>query len=139
MPNWSRVARQVNRVIQKRGGPESVKEDAEELAGIAREKRPIGEKLKEATKAIKEPGAAHGRQPQRPGAQDRPGGGQVGDQHGQHEDAQREGDPGQAQDPGPQQVPGEQHAPGPAPAPGREPDPSPRGGYGGPREGQAGA
>jgi hypothetical protein len=73
MPNWSRLARQVNRVIQKRGGPESVKEDAQELAGIAREKRPMSEKFKEAAEAIKEPGAPHGQHPgQAPPPEDRP-------------------------------------------------------------------
>ncbi len=66
MPNWTRLARQVNRVIQKRGGPESVKEDAQELEAIAKEKRPMSEKLKEAAQAVREPGAPHAQQPRPP-------------------------------------------------------------------------
>ena len=55
--NWKKLARQANRVIQKRGGPDSVKEDAQELEAIAKEKGTLGDKLKAAAKAIKEPGA----------------------------------------------------------------------------------
>jgi hypothetical protein len=58
--DWKKLARQANRVIQKRGGPESVKEDAQELEGIAKEKGTLGDKLKAAAQAIKEPGAPHG-------------------------------------------------------------------------------
>ena len=55
--DWKSLARQANRIIQKRGGPQSVKEDAEELRAIAEERESTGQKLRDAAKAIKEPGA----------------------------------------------------------------------------------
>ena len=43
--------------IDKRGGMESVKEDATELKDIASEKGSLSEKAKHAAEAVKDPGA----------------------------------------------------------------------------------
>jgi hypothetical protein len=57
MINFKRLSDQAKKAIDKRGGMESVKEDAEELRGIAKEKGSLSEKAKEAAGAIKDPGA----------------------------------------------------------------------------------
>ena len=59
--DWTRLGRQAKRVIEKRGGPGSVKEDAQELEAIAEGEGTVGEKLKAAAKAIQEPGAGQER------------------------------------------------------------------------------
>ena len=45
-------------LVEKRGGPESVKQDAEELKGIAGGQGSLTDKAKAAAAAIKDPGAA---------------------------------------------------------------------------------
>jgi hypothetical protein len=45
------------KIVDERGGVESLKEDAQELAGIATEKGSLSGKAKDAAAAIKEPGA----------------------------------------------------------------------------------
>jgi hypothetical protein len=57
MVNFRRLADQAKKVIDKRGGTEALKEDAEELGGIAKGEGSLKDKAKEAGKAIKEPGA----------------------------------------------------------------------------------
>jgi hypothetical protein len=54
------------KIVDERGGVESLKEDAEELKGIATSKGSLTDKAKEAAAAVKDPGAP---------------GGQVGGQH----------------------------------------------------------
>lgn len=44
------------KVVDERGGVESLKEDAQELAGIAKGKGSLTDKAKEAAEAVKEPG-----------------------------------------------------------------------------------
>ncbi|HVV90680.1 MAG TPA: hypothetical protein VHB53_09315 [Solirubrobacterales bacterium] len=44
------------RIVDERGGVESLKEDAEELAGIAKGKGSLTDKAKEAAEAVKDPG-----------------------------------------------------------------------------------
>jgi len=44
------------KIVDERGGVESLKEDAQELAGIAKGKGSITDKAKEAAAAIKDPG-----------------------------------------------------------------------------------
>jgi hypothetical protein len=55
--NWKKLADKANTVVQKRGGPKSVEEDASELADIARGDGTLSDKAKLAAKALKEPGA----------------------------------------------------------------------------------
>jgi hypothetical protein len=44
------------KMVDDRGGVDSLKEDAEELAGIAKGKGSLTDKAKEAAEAVKEPG-----------------------------------------------------------------------------------
>ena len=55
--NLGKLAEQAKQLIDKRGGMESVKEDAMELKRIAGEKGSLTEKAKEAAAALKDPGA----------------------------------------------------------------------------------
>jgi hypothetical protein len=64
--DFRRLRDQAKRVVDKRGGPESVKEDATELKDIVKGGGSFSDKAKAAAEAVKEPGA--------PGA-DRPAGG----------------------------------------------------------------
>jgi hypothetical protein len=45
------------KMVDDRGGVDSLKEDAQELAGIAKGKGSLTDKAKEAADAVKEPGA----------------------------------------------------------------------------------
>jgi hypothetical protein len=45
------------KIVDDRGGVESLKEDAQELAGIAKGKGSLTDKAKEAADAVKEPGS----------------------------------------------------------------------------------
>jgi len=55
--NLKKLADEAKHLIDKRGGMESVKEDAMELKNIAGEKGSLAEKAKEAAEAVKDPGA----------------------------------------------------------------------------------
>jgi hypothetical protein len=55
--NLGKLADQAKKLIDKRGGLESVKEDAMELKKIAGEKGSMAEKAKEAAAALNDPGA----------------------------------------------------------------------------------
>ena len=55
--DWKRVADQAKEVIDKRGGPKSLKEDADELRNIAEGPGTLADKAKEAAEALREPGA----------------------------------------------------------------------------------
>jgi hypothetical protein len=63
----SRLTRRAKELVDKRGGTESLKEDAEELRDIARRKGSTSDKAREAFDAIREPGAPGG-PPAEPGA-----------------------------------------------------------------------
>jgi len=54
--DWKLIAGRAKQVVEKRGGTESVKQDAEELRNIAQGEGTVSEKLGRAAKAIKEPG-----------------------------------------------------------------------------------
>ncbi len=57
--NWKqRLAVQAKKTIDARGGPESLKEDAQELRNIARGQGSAKDKLRAAAQAIKAPGAS---------------------------------------------------------------------------------
>jgi len=71
--DWKLIADRAKQVVDKRGGSESVKQDAEELRNIAQGEGTVSEKLGRAAKAIKEPGAAREPgAPQPPAAADPP-------------------------------------------------------------------
>ena len=67
MVHFKRLSDQAKKVIDKRGGVDSLKEDAQELQGIAKGKGSLKDKAKEAGKAIKDPGAK-GEHKRAPGA-----------------------------------------------------------------------
>jgi hypothetical protein len=52
------------KIVDERGGVESLKEDAQELAGIAKQKGSLSDKAKEAAAAVKEPGTNEADQPE---------------------------------------------------------------------------
>jgi hypothetical protein len=62
----SDLVNRAKEIVQRRGGTESLKQDAEELKDIARSEGSAGDKLKKGAEAVKEPGAK--------GPEDRPGG-----------------------------------------------------------------
>jgi hypothetical protein len=55
--NLKKVADKAKQQVEKRGGTDALKEDAEELKGIAKGKGGLKDKAKAAGKAVKEPGA----------------------------------------------------------------------------------
>jgi hypothetical protein len=57
MVDWKKFADKANALVQKRGGTKSLEEDAGELADIAKGGGTLSDKAKQATKALKEPGA----------------------------------------------------------------------------------
>ena len=52
-----RLSQQAKRLVDRRGGSKSLKEDADELRDIARGEGSLSDKAKAAADAIKEPGA----------------------------------------------------------------------------------
>ncbi len=63
MVNFRRLADQAKKVVDKRGGTDALKEDAEELKDIAKGKGSLKDKAKAAGEAIKDPGAEGPDQP----------------------------------------------------------------------------
>jgi hypothetical protein len=57
MVNLRRITDRAKKIIEKRGGTDSVKEDAEELKDIAKGEGSLKDKAKRAGEAIKDPGA----------------------------------------------------------------------------------
>jgi hypothetical protein len=62
----NRLFRRAKKVVDDRGGTDALKQDAEEVAAVARGKGSAGDKLKEAADALKDPGAPGKEPPQRP-------------------------------------------------------------------------
>jgi hypothetical protein len=56
MVNFRRLADQAKKIVDKRGGTDSLKQDADELKDIATGKGSVKDKAKAAGQAIKEPG-----------------------------------------------------------------------------------
>jgi hypothetical protein len=56
MVNFRRLADQAKKIVDKRGGTDSVKEDAAELKDIAKGEGSLKDKAKAAGGAIKDPG-----------------------------------------------------------------------------------
>ena len=71
MVNFKKLADKAKDAVDKRGGMDSLKEDAEELRSIAKGKGSVSDKAKAAGKAVKDPGAK---------GSDRPG-----ERHAKHE------------------------------------------------------
>jgi hypothetical protein len=57
MVNLRRIADQAKRLVDKRGGTDALKEDAEEVRDIAKGKGSLTDKAKAAGEALKDPGA----------------------------------------------------------------------------------
>jgi hypothetical protein len=57
MVNLRRITDQAKKLVEKRGGTDSLKEDAEELKDIAKGEGSLKDKAKAAGEAIKDPGA----------------------------------------------------------------------------------
>ena len=55
--DWKQMVDRAKQELDKRGGPQSAKEDAEELRDIAQGGGSMTDKLKRAAAALKEPGA----------------------------------------------------------------------------------
>jgi hypothetical protein len=69
MVNLRRLTDRAKKLVEKRGGTDSLKEDAEELKDIAKGEGSLKDKAKAAGEAVKEPGAPG--EPNQPA--DRPG------------------------------------------------------------------
>ncbi len=57
MVNFKKLTERAKDVVDKRGGVDSLKEDAEELRGVAKGKGSLTDKAKAAADAVKDPGA----------------------------------------------------------------------------------
>jgi hypothetical protein len=66
MVNLRRITDQAKKLVEKRGGSDAVKEDAEELKDIAKGEGSLKDRAKAAGEAVKDPGAP-GEQQQKPG------------------------------------------------------------------------
>jgi hypothetical protein len=66
MVNFKKLTDKAKDVVDKRGGVESLKEDAQELRDVAKGQGSMKDKAKAAAEAVKEPGA--------PGSAERPAG-----------------------------------------------------------------
>jgi hypothetical protein len=65
MVNFRRLTDRAKKIVDKRGGTDALKEDAEELKDIATGKGSLKDKAKAAGEAVKDPGAA-GEQEKKP-------------------------------------------------------------------------
>ena len=61
-----RLAQMAKQQIDKRGGTDALKQDAQQLSKIAKGPGSAGDKARRAAEAMKEPGAP-GKEPRRPG------------------------------------------------------------------------
>jgi hypothetical protein len=68
MVNLRRLTDQAKKLVEKRGGTDALKEDAEELKDIATGEGSLKDKAKAAGEAVKEPGAP-GEQEKKPAGQ----------------------------------------------------------------------
>ncbi len=74
MVNFKSLTDKAKDLVEKRGGTDSVKEDAGELKDIASGKGSMTDKAKAAAAAIKDPGAAGEEKPQAAGGPEAPTG-----------------------------------------------------------------
>lgn len=61
--DFNKLRRSAEKLVEKRGGTDALKEDLAELKDIAKGKESLGEKAKEAAAALKDPGAKGGERP----------------------------------------------------------------------------
>jgi hypothetical protein len=66
MVNLRRIADKAKQQVNKRGGTDALKEDADELKDIAKGEGGLKDKAKAAGKAIKDPGAPGSDEPGKP-------------------------------------------------------------------------
>jgi hypothetical protein len=64
--DFNKLFRRAKKVVDDRGGTDALKEDAQEVADVARGRGSAGDKLKEAAEALKDPGAPGEDRPKRP-------------------------------------------------------------------------
>lgn len=69
--NLGKLTRIAKQQIDRRGGPEALKRDAEQLRKIAQGKGSAGDKAKRAADALRQPGAG-GKEPRAPAEPRRP-------------------------------------------------------------------
>ncbi len=62
--NLGRLTQRAKRLVEKRGGTDALREDAQELGDIVKGKGSAGDKAKAAAGALKDPGAP-GKEPKR--------------------------------------------------------------------------
>lgn len=55
--DFKKLTNQAKKIVDQRGGTESLKQDAQELQNIAKSKGSMSDKAKKAADALKEPGA----------------------------------------------------------------------------------
>jgi hypothetical protein len=67
--NLKSLFNKAKKTVDDRGGVQALKEDAEELKGVAQGKGSLADKAKGAAAAIKEPGAPGGEEPKAPSEQ----------------------------------------------------------------------
>jgi hypothetical protein len=63
--NFNKLFRRAKKVVDDRGGTNALKQDAEEVAAVAKGRGSAGDKLKAAADALKDPGAPGGEQRRR--------------------------------------------------------------------------
>jgi hypothetical protein len=63
MVNFRRITDQAKKLVERRGGTDALKEDAEELKDIAKGEGSVKDKAKAAGEAIKDPGKPGEEQP----------------------------------------------------------------------------
>jgi hypothetical protein len=69
--NLNRIFRRAKKVVDDRGGTDALKQDAQELAGVAKGKGSLADKAKAAADAVKDPGAPGGDHRRTPGGEQR--------------------------------------------------------------------
>jgi hypothetical protein len=63
--DFNRLFRRTKKLVEDRGGSAALKEDAEELADVAKGRGSLGDKAKAAAEALKDPGAPGEEHPHR--------------------------------------------------------------------------
>ena len=64
--DFNKLFRRAKKVVDDRGGTDALKEDAQEVAAVARGRGSAGDRLKEAADRLKDPGAPGEDRPKRP-------------------------------------------------------------------------
>jgi hypothetical protein len=91
--DFKRIADRAKGIVQKRGGTESLKEDAAELKNIARGEGTLKDKAKAAADAVKDPGTEERGAEDAPAKRERPHDEKAGRKRAQHRQGQRRKSP----------------------------------------------